>query len=149
MTSPTHNDDARAVSHFYRPLLLQHQPGKTPRISIKRPKTAAAAAIGGLTRCVRPPPSLPSFKITGGSGRTTLTWLQMIGIHSQALRAAGFAPFEARIDEDAVKTLLFCLFFDEAGARHDHGAHAIRNLSSGQKRAQNEGPRCANSCMIR
>jgi hypothetical protein len=41
------------------------------------------------------------------------------GVHRQAHRAAGLAPFEAGFGEDAVEPFGFCLPLDEAGARHD------------------------------
>ena len=41
--------------HLYRNFHL--------RMSVKCPVTAAAAAIIGLTRCVRPPPALTPFKV--------------------------------------------------------------------------------------
>ena len=71
------------------------------RISTNRPAIAAAAAIAGETRCVRPlkpwRPSKLRFEVEAQRSPR----LQLVGVHAEAHRAAGLAPVEAGLDEDA------------------------------------------------
>lgn len=54
------------------------------RMSAKWPVTAAAAAIAGLTKCVRPPAALTAFKVTVAGGGAALARVQAVIIHGQA-----------------------------------------------------------------
>ena len=68
------------------------------RTSVRRPVTAAAAAIAGLIRCVRAPPCRPSkLRLDVEAQRfpagTSRHWCE-------AKRAAGFAPLEPGLQKD-------------------------------------------------
>jgi hypothetical protein len=66
---------------------------------------AAAAAMAGETRWVRPPFSLASFEIAIAGRGAALSRFEFVGIHGQAHAAARFAPIESSLDEDAIQTL--------------------------------------------
>src|SRR5882672_3099490 len=53
-----------------------------------------------------------------------------VAVDREAHRAAGLAPFEARLLEDAVDTLGLGLALDVLRARHDPGADMARNLAA-------------------
>ena len=89
-------------------------------MSTKCPVTAAAAAMAGDTRCVRPPlPCRPS-KLRLLVGRTAFARRELVGVHGQAHAAARFAPFEAGLAEDAVEPFCFGLGLDQRAAGHHH-----------------------------
>ena len=94
-------------------------------MSTKCPATAAAAAMAGETRCVRPPlPCRPSkLRLLVDAQR----WpgCENVGIHRQAHAAACLAPFEARFAEDPVEPLGLGLLLHPAAARHDDAVHAL------------------------
>src|SRR6478752_3500558 len=50
-----------------------------------------------------------------------LAGLELVGVHAQAHRAAGLAPFEAGGEEDLVETFFLGLLLHQAGAGDDHG----------------------------
>ena len=86
-----------ALDHVDRPhLQLQSL------MSTKCPSIAAAAAIFGLTRWVRPPlpcrPSKLRFEVEAQRSPS----VEDVGVHPQAHRAARLAPFEAGAAEDLV-----------------------------------------------
>src|SRR3954464_14739994 len=60
--------------------------------------------------------ALPAFEIAVGGRRATLAGLESIGIHAEAHRAAGLAPFEARVAENAVETFLLGLHLHQPRA---------------------------------
>jgi hypothetical protein len=93
--------------------LLLHQ----SRTSTKCPATAAAAAIAGLTRWVRPP-ALAALEIAVRGRGAALARLELVGIHRQAHRAARLAPLEAGLAEDLVQPLGLGLRLDQARAGH-------------------------------
>ena len=96
------------------------------RISTKCPATAAAAAMAGETRCVRPPlPWRPSkLRLLVLAQRSP--GVELVGVHRQAHAAAGFAPFEAGFFEDAVEAFLLGLLLHLAAAGNDHRVDACR-----------------------
>src|SRR5437773_1858260 len=73
-------------------------------------------------------PPLTAFEIAVRRRRTALPGAQHIGIHAEAHRAAGVAPLEARVAEDAIQPLLLRLRLHPLRARHDHRAHARRDV---------------------
>ena len=75
------------------------------RTSTRWPAMAAAAAIGGLTRWVRPPlPWRPSkLRLLVEAQRSP--GCEDVVVHGEAHRAAGVAPLEARGAEDLVEAL--------------------------------------------
>ena len=75
------------------------------RTSTRWPAIAAAAAMAGLIRWVRPPLTLPSLEIAVRGRGATLARLEPVVVHGHAHRAAGIAPFEAGVEEDAVEPL--------------------------------------------
>ena len=90
------------------------------RTSTKWPFSAAAAAIAGLTRWVRPPAPWRPFEVAVAGGGATLAGLEAVGVHRQAHRAARLAPLEAGRLEDLVQAFLLGLRLHQAGARHHH-----------------------------
>ncbi len=62
--------------------------------------------------------TLPPFKIPVGCRSATLAGLEAIGIHGQAHRATGLAPFEARSFENFIQPLTLCLRLYQSGPRH-------------------------------
>ena len=91
-------------------------------MSTKRPASAAAAAIAGETRWVRPSrpwrPSKLRFEVEAQRSRGA----KLIGVHAEAHRAARLAPIEAGRLEDLVEPFGLGLLLHQARARHDHGA---------------------------
>ena len=75
------------------------------RTSVTRPVTAAAAAVSGEARNVRPPlPCRPSkLRLLV----LTAYWpgLELVAVHGDAHRAARLAPLGAGVAEDAVEPL--------------------------------------------
>jgi hypothetical protein len=65
--------------------------------------------------------ALTAFKVTVAGAGASLARFESVGIHGQAHRATGFAPFKTSCFEDLVKALALRLFFDQARAGHDHG----------------------------
>mmetsp|Transcript_4527 Transcript_4527/g.10254 ORF Transcript_4527/g.10254 Transcript_4527/m.10254 type:complete len:233 (+) Transcript_4527:1022-1720(+) len=74
--------------------------------------------------------TLPSLKVTVGSGSTTFLRLELVGVHGEAHGASRFAPVESRGGQNFVESLLLGLVLDQTGARHDHGVDAFWNLAS-------------------
>ena len=90
------------------------------------PLIAAAAAIAGLARWVRAPGPWRPTKL-----RLEVETLRCAGRHALAVggeahRAAGLAPFEAGVEEDAVQPLGLGLALDALRAGHDPGGHVSR-----------------------
>jgi hypothetical protein len=69
---------------------------RSSRTSVSLPLIAAAAAIAGLTRCVRPPVPWRPRKLRLDVEAQRSPGLQLIAVDRGAQRAARFAPFEAR-----------------------------------------------------
>ena len=115
----------RAGSSSWSPVLLRLRRGGGRRRS--GPSRAAAAAMAGLTRWVRPPrpwrPSKLRLEVRGAA----LARLQPVVVHGEAHRAAGLAPFEAGVEEDVVEALGLGLRLDHR-ARHDQGRDVRRHL---------------------
>ncbi len=91
--------------------------GPSRRTSVSRPVTAAAAAIVGLMRWVRAPGPLPALEVPVGGRRDALARAGQVAIHRDAHRAAGLAPLEAGVAEDAVESLGLGGAADQSGAR--------------------------------
>src|SRR5262249_10117155 len=53
-----------------------------------------------------------------------------IGVHRHAIRAAGLAPFETGLEEDAVEPFLFRLVLHEPRAGDDHRAYPLGDLAA-------------------
>jgi len=68
--------------------------------------------------------SLTSFEISIAGRGATLTRLKHIGIHRQAHTAAGFAPFESCLFEQAVEPFLFGLLLHQTRTRDHHRPHS-------------------------
>ena len=83
---------------------------------------------GGADQVRAATSALTAFKVTVAGAGATLARFESIGIHGQAHRATGFAPFKASCFEDLVKALALGLFFDQARARHHHGVDAGADL---------------------
>ena len=94
----------------------------------KWPATAVAAATTGDTRWVRPPrPWRPSkFRFEVDAQR--LAWSQLVGVHREAHRATGLAPFESGGDEDPVEAFGLGLVLHRPRPRYDEGTDSGRDL---------------------
>ena len=83
-------------------------------MSTKRPASAAAAAITGETRWVRPSlpwrPSKLRFEVEAQRSRGR----KLIGVHAEAHRAARLAPIEAGVLEDRVEAFGLGLLLHQA-----------------------------------
>ena len=89
-------------------------------MSTKWPSIAAAAAICGETRCVRPPRPWRPSKLRFEVEAQRSPGCEDVGVHAQAHRAAGLAPVEAGAAEDLVEALGLGLGLHLLRARHDH-----------------------------
>ena len=98
-------------------------------MSTNRPAIAAAAAMAGETRWVRPlkpwRPSKLRFEVEAQRSPR----LSRSVVHGEAHRAARLAPFEAGGEEDLVEALGLGLLLHQARARHDHGVDALVHVS--------------------
>src|SRR5664279_6488640 len=63
--------------------------------------------------------ALATLEIAVAGRRAALARLEPVGVHRQAHRTAGLAPFEARALEDEVEAFALGLFLDQPGPRHD------------------------------
>ncbi len=83
---------------------------------------AAAAAIAGPIRCdlafLPWRPSKLRFEVVAHA----LAVHRLVVVHRHAHRAAGVAPLEPGLDEDAVEPFFLGLVLDVAGAGHDQRA---------------------------
>ena len=94
------------------------------------PGDCGSGSHGGADQ-VRPASSaLTALEISIRGRRAALARLQDIGVHSQAHAAPGFAPLEAGLLEDNVKSFSFGLPLDALRARHHHGSDGRRHLAS-------------------
>ena len=75
------------------------------RTSVRRPVTAAAAAIAGLIRCVRAPGPWRPTKLRFEVDAQRWPGADLVAVGAEAHRAAGMAPLEAGVAEDAVQPL--------------------------------------------
>ena len=85
------------------------------------------------------PSTLTSFEVAVAGAGATLTRLELVGIHGEAHRAPRLPPVKAGFAEDLRQALGFGLLLDQAGARHDKGAHAVGDLAAlgdGGRRSQ-------------
>ena len=121
------------------------------RMSTKWPSMAAAAAMTGDTRCVRPSRPWRPSKLRFEVEAQRWPRLQLVGVHAEAHRAAGLAPLEARRLEDLVEAFGFGLRLHEAGARNDHRVGEPARRSSCPRRSwrRRAGPRCGRWCTSR
>ena len=79
-----------------------HHPER-PATSVRRPVTAAAAAIAGLMRCVRAPLPWRPSKLRFDVDAHALALRRGLAVHADAHRAARLAPLEAGVAEDAIE----------------------------------------------
>ena len=100
------------------------------RTSASRPVTAAAAAIAGRQQVRARARPLPADEIAVAGRGAALARRHLVGVHRQAHRAAGLAPFEAGLDEDAVEPLGLGLALDQPRAGHDQRADAVRDVAA-------------------
>ena len=70
-------------------------PVSSARTSVRRPVTAAAAAIAGLIRCVRAPGPLAADEVAVRGRGAALAGRHRVAVGAEAHRAAGVAPLEA------------------------------------------------------
>ena len=85
---------------------------------------AAAAAMAGDIRWVRPAAALAALEVAVRGGGAALAGAELVGVHGEAHRAAGHPPLEAGLDQLLREPLRLGLGAHEARARHDHGPQA-------------------------
>ena len=73
---------------------------------------------------------MPPLEIAIGRGRANLAALKLIGVHRQAHRAAGTAPFKPGGDENLVEALGLGGFAYCLRARHDQRCHRFRHMAA-------------------
>src|SRR3954466_2872859 len=74
--------------------------------------------------------SLPPLEVAVRGRGTALAGIEPVGIHAEAHRAAGLAPLEAGVAEDAVEALFLGLRLYQAGARDHHRHTDVRSLAA-------------------
>ena len=92
----------------------------------RRPVTAAAAAISGLIRCVRPPAPWRPSKLRFDVEAQRSLGPEDVGVHAEAHRAARVAPLEAGVGEDRSRPSASASALTRIEPGHDHRAHAAR-----------------------
>src|SRR5580704_6973526 len=65
--------------------------------------------------------TLAALEIAVRGRGTTLARRELVRVHGKAHRAAGFAPFKARLQKDLVETFGLSLRLHQPGARDNHG----------------------------
>ena len=100
------------------------------RTSVMRPVTAAAAAMAGLIRCVRAPGPCRPRKLRLEVEATRSPRGRDLAIGAEAHGAAGLAPVEAGLAEDAVQPLRLRLALHRRRSRHHPGGHASRDAAA-------------------
>ena len=121
------------------------------RTSTTSPATAAAATIAGLISSVRPGrTALPSLEVAVRRRRADLAPFEPVGVHRQAHRAAGAAPFEAGVAEHAVEPFAFGRGAHRLRARaRPAPSRAARRAGRGRCARPRADPRAARSCRSR
>ena len=99
------------------------------RTSAMRPAMAVAAAVAGLTRCVRTFGPWRCSKLRLVVETHALARLAAVAVAAGAHRAAGLAPEEAGVAEHPVEARGLRLALHRRGARHHHGDHAFGDLA--------------------
>ena len=74
--------------------------------------------------------ALAALEITVRCRGATLTGPELVGVHRQAHRAAGLAPFKPGLDENPVEAFSLGLLLHQSGSRYDHGADAGIDISA-------------------
>ena len=77
-----------------------------------------------------PSPALPAFEIPVGGRGAALARTEDVVVHAETHGAAGIAPLEAGLGEDAIEPFPLRLSLDPPRAGHDHRAHAAGHLSA-------------------
>src|SRR5581483_7199680 len=73
-----------------------------------------------------PAGALAAFEVAVRGRRAALARLEPVGVHREAHRAPGLAPFEAGVAEDAVEALALGLRLDDARSGHDQREAHVR-----------------------
>ena len=103
-----------------RAALMSHS-----RMSTKWPSTAAAAAICGLTRCVRPPRPWRPSKLRFDVEAQRSPGCRMSGFMPRHIEQPASRHSKPGLLEDPVEALLLGLRLHLLGAGHDHRAHGL------------------------
>ncbi len=72
--------------------------------------------------------ALAAFEVAVAGGGAALAGRKNVGVHAQAHGAAGLAPVEAGLAEDAVEAFVFGLSLDGLRAGNDHRADVWKTL---------------------
>src|SRR5262245_47539581 len=67
-----------------------------------------------------PAGTLAALEVAVGGRRAALAGGELVVVHREAHRAAGLAPLEPRVAEDAIEAFALGLLLHPAGAWHDH-----------------------------
>src|SRR5213594_207848 len=78
--------------------------------------------------------SLPPLEVAVAGADGVLPRTELVAVHGDAHRAAGLAPFPARLAEHAVQPLRLRLFLDLLRAGHDEQPHVRGDLPAAQER---------------
>src|SRR5688572_15177508 len=70
--------------------------------------------------------ALTALEVAVARRGAALARRELVGVHAEAHRAAGEAPFGAELLEDLVQALGLRLEADARGSGHDHDAHRVR-----------------------
>jgi hypothetical protein len=71
---------------------------------------------------------LTSFKVSVGSRSTSLSRLELVGVHTQTHGTTSFSPVEAGLLENDIQSFSLGLLLDETRSRDDHSVDVLGNL---------------------
>src|SRR5450756_1515304 len=90
------------------------------------PRDACRGCHGGTDEVSAASRALPAFEISIGRRSAALSGRELVVIHAETHRAAGFAPLKAGFLEYLVQPFAFRLRLHQSGTGYDHGKlHAI------------------------
>src|SRR5215470_9761265 len=85
---------------------------------------------GGANQVSAAPAALAALEVAVRGRGAALAGLELVGIHGEAHGAAGLAPLEARLEEDAIETLLLRLMLHQTRAGHHYRVDARGHLAA-------------------
>ncbi len=139
--------DVGAVERRHLPGYHRHRLHTSSRTSVSRPVTAAAAAIAGESRCVRPPRPCRPSKLRLEVDAQRSPGASDVRVHAQAHRAAGAAPVEPGRLEHLVQTLTLSLSLNRSRIRgRPSPARSTPPAGRARSRRRRGDPRCGRSC---
>ncbi len=97
---------------------------------------AVAAAVSGDGEEGAPALALAAFKVAVAGADGVLPRFELVAVHGDAHRAAGFAPLCAGFLENPVEAFGFSLFLDILRTGHDHHAQSTGHFAPFQQRSR-------------